>query len=228
MVRNRPAWRRWHVALRRALSSWWWRLRRTAIISRRWSSIATRAWPLRRPSIATLTRGWRMSSVAARRRSRWRTITLRRTSGITRLRHSRWCRPRRPIHARSRRRITRPRTRWSVPRLSLWWVHAHSGLGCSGWTRTATGWHSYTLLRHSRRSRASRWAATWCTRRSSRASRSSGRIGVVDKLHKLGIAVRATLERGAIFNHEPEESSLHVCVAFPNDVDLWGNKVGTV
>jgi hypothetical protein len=48
---------------------------------------------------------------------------------------------------------------------------------------------------------------------------------VVHKLHKVLVAVRATLERGSVFDEEPEEPRFCMAIAFSNNLNLGTNYV---
>jgi hypothetical protein len=191
------------------ISCWWW----CAVISCWW-------W-------CTVISRWRCTVISCWWCSRWR-----RPGRIIRLRHARRCGSWWTLHALSRRRwcVARPRAlrrrcvAWrSLP--SGWLIHTHSMLG--GWLVHA---HSRLgLARSTGRTGTSRSTA-WCSRWSGRSRGSSPwsrrRGGIVHKLHKLRVAVRSTLERGSVLDHEPKESRLRVRIAFSNHIDLGTDKDG--
>jgi hypothetical protein len=138
------------------------------------------------------------------------------------------CRSRRSLHPPwhlRRWRVARPRVLRRRCITAGWSLcsgrsHAHS--------RTTRRSHAHSrMARRAGRTRTPRTPAGWGGWSRSTSSWSRGRSGIVDELHKLRVAVSATLERRSVLDHEPKESSLHVSIAFSNHVDLRADIVGS-
>jgi len=47
---------------------------------------------------------------------------------------------------------------------------------------------------------------------------------IINILHKVSVAKCSALKRRAVLNHEPEETRLHLLVAFANNQNFWGDR----
>jgi hypothetical protein len=94
-----------------------------------------------------------------------------------------------------------------------------------GWCRSSSrGRRGKPLLTWTRWHSHRRWWSSWTWWSGTGASMRCP-TRVVHKLHEVLVAVRATLERGTVFDEKPEEPCFCMPIAFSNNLNLGTNNV---